>query len=151
MDETEYTKLKERLRHDFAREPLIWGDASRVITGESVVLNNAVINVASGTVTIEDFAFLGHNVSLLTGTHDYNQLNRDRQTSVPLTGRNIVIGKGAWIASNVTILGPCTIGAHSVVCGASLVLEDVPEFTIVAGNPAKPIRSLSFLKERSTK
>jgi hypothetical protein len=91
MDETEYTKLKERLRHDFAREPLIWGDASRVITGESVVLNNAVINVASGTVTIEDFAFLGHNVSLLTGTHDYNQLNRDRQTSVPLTGRNIVI------------------------------------------------------------
>jgi acetyltransferase-like isoleucine patch superfamily enzyme len=143
MDETEYQALKARLRHDFAHEPLIWGDPNRLILGEQVVINNATINLVSGNVTLGDFAFLGHNVSLLTGKHNIHSFDRRRQTDVPDQGRDIVIGQGAWLASNVTVIGPCKIGNHAVVCAASVVLDDVPDFAVVAGHPARVIRTIA--------
>lgn len=52
----------------------------------------------------------------------------------------IVIGDDAWIGANVTILPGCTrIGVGAVVGAGSVVTKDVPDFTIVAGNPAKTI------------
>ncbi len=54
----------------------IWGDPSRLLIGKGVRLNNAVVNTVSGNVDIRNYAFMGHNVSLLTGTHDCRQVGR---------------------------------------------------------------------------
>jgi acetyltransferase-like isoleucine patch superfamily enzyme len=40
------------------------------------------------------------------------------------------------------VLGPCVIGAHAVVGGGSLVMGDVEPYTIVAGSPAKVLRTI---------
>ena len=90
-------------------------------------------------------AFFGHGVSLLTGTHDPTVIGPERKHAIPREGRDIVVGEGAWIASNATVLGPCRIGAHAVVAAGSLVKDDVPEYTVVAGVPARPIRVLDKL------
>jgi acetyltransferase-like isoleucine patch superfamily enzyme len=55
---------------------------------------------------------------------------------VPKVGRDIVIGEGVWLSSNVIVVGPCTIGEHAVVGVGSLVLNDVECYTVVAGSPA---------------
>ncbi len=65
----------------------------------------------SGEITIEEYAFFRHSVSVLTGTHDVTKFDRGRHVGVPKTGRDVVIGRGAWVFSNALVLGPCRIGS----------------------------------------
>lgn len=120
----------------------IWGDSSKLLVGKGVCLNNAVINTMSGIVEVRSYAFMGHNVSLLTGTHDCKQVGRSRQAAVPESGRDIIVGEGAWVASNVTIIGPCKIGENAVIGAGSVITGTVPPNTIYAGIPAKFVRNI---------
>jgi acetyltransferase-like isoleucine patch superfamily enzyme len=122
--------------------PLVYGDPTRLHIAPTAVVNNALFNLSSGQITVGEYAFFGHNVSVLTGTHDINKFGRERQLAIPRSGRDIVIGEGAWVASNAMVLGPCVIGAHAVVGGGSLVLGDVEPYAIVAGSPAKLLRTI---------
>jgi acetyltransferase-like isoleucine patch superfamily enzyme len=121
---------------------LVHGDQARLRIHPTAVVNNALFNVGSGDISVGEYAFFGHNVSVLTGTHDINKFGRERQLAIPRAGRDIVIGEGAWLASNVMVLGPCVIGAHAVVGGGSLVIGDVEPYTIVAGSPARVLRTI---------
>jgi acetyltransferase-like isoleucine patch superfamily enzyme len=122
--------------------PLIYGDPARLHIAPTAVINNALFNLSSGDVTLGDYAFFGHNVSVLTGTHDWTAFGRERQVGVPSMGRDVVIEEGVWVSSNAIIVGPCRIGAHAVVGVGSLVLRDVEPYTIVAGNPARVLRTI---------
>lgn len=122
----------------------VWGEASRLTIGKNVQLNNATINTVSGNVTIGDYTFLGHNVSLLTGTHNYKKIGFERQLDVPPCGRDIVIEEGVWLASNVTVLAPCHIGANTVVAANSVVSGDIDKNSIYAGAHAKKIKDITF-------
>ena len=126
-------------RSSRVEDHVVFGDPQRVTLAHGVILNDALLNVTSGTITLHEAAFLGHGVSLLTGTHDVTALGFARQQSVPPSGRDIVIGAGAWLASGVTVLGPCVIGEHAVVAAGTLVTHDVEPFAIVAGLPARPV------------
>src|SRR6266850_5153633 len=151
--------LRQRLIHRLQRELVkllqphweatlwtqhyVYGDASLVELAETACVNNGLFNVGSGTIKIEDYVFFGHNVCVITGTHDYTKFDLERQRAIPLSGNNIVIKRGAWIGSNVTILGPCSVGEHAVVAAGSLVREDVPAYWIVAGVPARKIKEIA--------
>lgn len=54
----------------------------------------------------------------------------------------IIIGDHVWIGKNVTVLKGVTIGKGAVIGAGAVVTKDVPENTIVAGNPAKPIKTI---------
>lgn len=125
----------------------IYGDPKRVQISKLANVNNALFNVASGEITIEDYAFCAHNVSLITGTHNYCKKGVERQAAIPLGGRDIVVRRGAWIGSNAVILGPCTIGENAVVAANSLVNRDVPPGTIVGGSPAKHLKTIRFSEQ----
>ncbi|MGH8825384.1 MAG: acyltransferase [Jiangellaceae bacterium] len=120
----------------------VHGNSACLHIDPSAVVNDALFNLSSGEVTIERHVFFGHGVSILTGTHDITRFGPDRQVAIPRAGRDVRIGEGAWLASQTIVLGPCTIGEHAVVAAGSLVLHDVPAYTVVAGRPAKPIRTL---------
>ena len=118
------------------------GRPERLKIHETAVVNNALFNVSGGTITVGKDAFFGHDVAVLTGTHDIDKFGRERQLAIPRSGRDIVIGEGAWVASNAMVLGPCVIGANAVVGGGSLVMGDVAPYTIVAGAPARVLRTI---------
>lgn len=122
--------------------PKIFGDPARLRVGENVSLVNTMFNLISGTVTIEDHAFFGHDVSVLTGTHDMTLYDAARQLGVPTEGRDVIIERGVWIGSNATILGPCRIGRDAVIAAGSVVLDDMPAGHVCAGAPARPIRQV---------
>lgn len=122
--------------------PLVYGDPARLHIAPTAVVNNALFNLSSGDVTVGDYAFFGHNVSVLTGTHDWKTFGAERQTAVPKSGRDVVIEEGAWVSSSAIVVGPCRIGAHAVVGVASLVLGDVEPYTVVAGSPARVLRTI---------
>lgn len=121
---------------------LVFGPSERLRIHCSAEVQNALFNVRSGEITVEECAFFGHNVTLLTGRHDFTKFNEARQQGIPNSGNNIIVRRGAWIASNVVVIGPCEIGQHSVVAAGSIVTRDVPPYCIVAGNPAKVIRQI---------
>ena len=119
----------------------IYGDKSRVRISKTAQINNAVLNTNGGEIVVEDWVFFGHGVSLLTGIHDYHKFKQERITSGARTGRDIVIKSGAWISSNATVLGPCVIGEDAVVAAGSVVVSDVASRSLVAGIPAKLIKT----------
>lgn len=119
------------------------GDRSRLHLPKSAIVNNALFNMSGGAITIGEYAFFGHDVAVLTGTHDVEKFGRERQLAFPRSGRDVVIGDGVWLASHVLVLGPVTIGEHAVVAGGSLVREDVEPYTVVAGRPAKVVKQLA--------
>lgn len=122
--------------------PLVYGDPTRLHLSPTSVVNNALFNLSSGEITVGEYAFFGHNVSVLTGTHDWTTFGAERQVAVPKSGRDVVIEEGVWVSSNAIVVGPCRIGAHAVVGVGSLVLRDVESYTVVAGNPARVLRTI---------
>jgi acetyltransferase-like isoleucine patch superfamily enzyme len=57
------------------------------------------------------------------------------------TKKNIKIGNDVWIGQNVTLAQGITIGDGAVIAANSLVVKDVAPYSIVGGNPAKPIKN----------
>jgi hypothetical protein len=123
-------------------DPLIFGPPERVHIAESAIVNDALLNTVSGSITIADDAFFGHRVSVLTGTHDVTRRGHERQLAIPQEGRDVHIEEGAWIGSGAIVLGPCRIGAHAVVAAGAVVTGDVAPATLVAGVPARTVRAL---------
>lgn len=85
-------------------------------------------------ITIEKDVFFGHDVFLLTGGHDPTKFGDERRHSSK--GGPIIIHEGVWIASRAIIVGPCEIGKHAVIGAGSVIVHDVPEYELWAGNPA---------------
>ena len=133
--------VRESMLYHYA----IFGPPERVTIEDGAVVNDALFNVSSGTIRVEANAFFGHGVSVLTGTHDIGVIGPGRKDAIPPEGRDIVIGECAWVSSNATIIGPCRIGRHAVVAAGAVVTGDVPEYAVVAGVPARVIRTLDKL------
>jgi acetyltransferase-like isoleucine patch superfamily enzyme len=59
-----------------------------------------------------------------------------------------LVKKGASIGSGATILANVTVGENAIVGAGSVVTKDVPAHSVVAGNPAKVLRSCTFAGRR---
>jgi acetyltransferase-like isoleucine patch superfamily enzyme len=93
-------------------------------------------------VTIEDNVFIGHGVMFINDSYP-RAANEDGslQTEADWKVENTRICKGASLGSGVTVLANVTVGEGALVGAGSVVTKDVPPHTIVAGNPARVLRS----------
>lgn len=94
-------------------------------------------------VKIEDDVFIGHGVMFINdkypmATNESGELQAEEDWEVVPT----VIKQGASIGSNSTLMCDITVGTGSIVGAGSVVIHDVPDKVIVAGNPAKIIRKI---------
>jgi len=95
-------------------------------------------------VTLEDEVFVGHGVTFTNdrfprATNDEGLPKGDGEWKCEPT----LVKRGASIGSGVTLLCGITIGERAVVGAGSVVTKDVPAGAIVAGNPARVIRTIS--------
>ena len=98
------------------------GDLSCI--GDDVKVYNLARIILGPRCSISQEAYL------CAGTHDYTQL------SLPLVTRPIVVGADVWICARAFVGPGVTVGAGAVVGACAVVHKDVPEWTVVAGNPA---------------
>lgn len=95
-------------------------------------------------VHIADNVFIGHNVTFINDKFPKaTTLDGSLQTEDDWECVETFVAAGASIGSSVTILCGVHIGKNSVVGAGSVVLKDIPENTVYAGNPAKFIKSLN--------
>jgi maltose O-acetyltransferase len=90
-------------------------------------------------LNIGDGVRLGQEVMILTQTHE---MGPSARRAGALCARPVRIGDGAWIGARATILPGVTVGRGAVVAAGAVVVHDVPPDTLVAGVPARVIRSL---------
>nr|WP_312032312.1 acyltransferase [Hujiaoplasma nucleasis] len=94
-----------------------------------------------GPVEIGDFVNMGPEVIVYTQNHEF------RRTDIPMQKQGyseiepVTIGNDVWIGRRVIILPGVVIGEGAIIGAGAIVTKDVKPYTIVAGNPAKLIRS----------
>lgn len=93
-------------------------------------------------VTIEDEVFIGHGVKFINDNYPRATSDGVLQTESDWKVLPTVVKRGASIGTGATILGGILIGEGAIVGAGSVVTKDVPEATIVAGNPARVISTL---------
>ena len=125
------------------------GTEARVKIGAFALLNGARI-ISDIEISIGDHCLISWNVVLMD-TYRFSfeapvrrrQLEQLAQGPPESSGRPIHIGSNVWIGFDSCVLPGVRIGDGSVVGARSVVTEDVPPLTVVAGNPARVIRSLA--------
>ncbi|MEO8662675.1 MAG: acyltransferase [Bryobacteraceae bacterium] len=95
-------------------------------------------------VTIEDNVFIGHGVMFINDTYprattDGGQIQTESDWAV----ENTLVERGASIGSGATILARVTVGQNAIVGAGSVVTRSVAPNTIVAGNPARVLRTIT--------
>ena len=93
-------------------------------------------------MTIEDEVFVGHNVSFINDTYPRATAAGALQTEADWQLVPTLVKRGASLGTGSTILGGVTIGEGAMVGAGSVVTRDVPDRAIVAGNPARVLRTL---------
>lgn len=105
----------------------------RIAIGSYCNVNKHSVLDGRGTLIIGNNVDIAQDVHIWTEQHDYNS------TSFKAITSPVVIKDYVWIASRATILPGVTIGEGAVVACGSVVTKDVPDYTVVAGVPARVI------------
>jgi UDP-2-acetamido-3-amino-2,3-dideoxy-glucuronate N-acetyltransferase len=95
-------------------------------------------------VTVEDDVFVGHHVVFINDRYP-RAINQEGelQTEVDWSVQPTVVKRGASIGSGAVILCNIILGERAIVGAGSVVTKDVPANAVVAGNPARIIRTIS--------
>ncbi|MGO8698221.1 MAG: acyltransferase [Limisphaerales bacterium] len=121
--------------------PSVWVEPGRNLTvGNDVYFSLGVLVLTSGGVEIGDRVLIGYRSQIISANHIVPP-GRGWIIDAGEIGKPIRIAKDVWIGANCLILAGVQIGEGAVVAGGSIVTRDVEAFSVVAGVPARQIRS----------
>lgn len=115
----------------------------RLVIGDDVFFNSGSVISVYEYVRIGSHVRIGERVSIHDENHRYgaDQIALNEWSSYRT--RPVSIGDGTWIGANVVVLAGAQIGARCVVAAGSVVSGAFPAHSLIAGAPARIVRSLS--------
>lgn len=108
--------------------------------GDNVFINTYALFDTAAPISIGRDVQIAYQVTFVTGGHEIGPHEGRAGAHKP---EPIIVGDGAWIGARAVILPGVTIGAGAVVASGAVVTKDVLPDTLVAGVPARCLRSLS--------
>lgn len=117
---------------------------NRIIIGDCCHIGKRNFLSSGPLIHIKDYAFTGIDCHFLGCGHNIDSPLTPYIASGLSTGDVIKIGVNCWLTTSVTVLEGVRIGYGSVVGARSLVLNDIPPFSIAVGNPCKVIKRFDF-------
>ncbi len=120
---------------------------------------NTILSCKNGSIQLRERANLGFNceifsasqvevgadvllaayVYLVGGDHIYDR------TDIPVshqgrTTKGITVGDGGWLGAHVIVADGVRVGAHAIIGAGAVVLQDIPDYHVAAGVPARPLK-----------
>ncbi|WP_274355036.1 acyltransferase [Ligilactobacillus salivarius] len=113
--------------------------------GKSYVTNNTILGdhvnfngmsmSGKGKITIGNYFHSGVGCQIITSFHNYE--GEEIPYDYTYIDKDVDIGDFVWLGNNVIILGGCTIGKGAIIQAGSVVVNDIPDYGIAGGHPAK--------------
>ena len=134
---------------DLGRGTVVWGMPTfvggpgltrRLKTGLQVKIGVHCYFDLGAQVSIGDQTTLGPEVMVITSNH---QIGSAENRAGAIDPRPVWVGRGCWLGARCILLPGITVGDGCIIGAGAVVTRDVPPNTIVAGIPAKPIRTLN--------
>lgn len=130
-------------------EPLFRTDyGCNTTIGENFYANYDCIIIDVCPVSIGRNVFFGPRVCIYTAAHPIDAAVRNSQLEF---GKPVTIGDDVWVGGNVVFNPGVTVGSNIVIGSGSVVVKDIPDGVIAAGNPAKVIREISAADQEKWK
>ncbi len=138
-------KISQEFRNMLCR-PLFMESANVINVGQGVDFDNgcniimrdhanigsyATLGGPHATITIGRHVMMGTQCMIIAQNHKYLEEGYDG-----FVGKDVLIDDHAWIGNRVIILPGVRVGKHAIVGAGSVVSKDVPDYAVVAGNPA---------------
>ena len=108
----------------------------RITFGKNIIINKGATILSAGRVEIGDNVLIAPDVKIVTVNHDLH----DRMNLYHFG--KVTVEANAWICIGAILCPGVTIGENAVVAAGSVVTQDVPARTMVAGNPARLVKTL---------
>ena len=108
--------------------------------GDNFFANYNFIVLDGNYVRIGDNVWIAPNVGIYAAGHPFDVEERIGGLEYAFP---VMIGDNVWIGAGVQIIGGVTIGSNSVIAAGSVVIRDVPEGTLVAGNTCRVVRKIT--------
>ena len=134
-------------------ELLNFGHGGEISIGDNCFIGEQSRIWSALKIKIGHRVLIAHSVNIFdNSTHPFNSVNRHRQflqiisgqhpKNINLNERAVTISDDVWIGCMSIILAGVFIGKGAVIAAGSVVTKDVPDYTIVGGNPAKIMRKI---------
>ena len=128
---------KSGKKNNIGRGARIGNGATIEIGSHSGIGENCYVN----NVILGDYVMMGQDVLIYGANHNFDRLDKPMSKQGSGKMRTLIVEDDVWIGSRVIITASVKkIGKGSIVAAGSVLTKDVPEFAIVAGNPAKLIK-----------
>ncbi len=120
--------------------PFFCDYGSNIELGDDVFINAYCVILDEAKVKFGNHVFVAPQCGFYTAGHPLDkELRRNKlEYSLPIT-----VGDDVWIGGMVAVMPGVTIGSGSVIGGGSVVVNDIPEGVLAAGNPCRVIRKIT--------
>jgi acetyltransferase-like isoleucine patch superfamily enzyme len=110
-----------------------------VTIGDRCLIGRGSGIVGHFSITIGNDVWTGHHVYITDQNHGYEDVSQPISLQTQ-PERPVTIGDGSWLGHGSVVLPGVTIGRHVVIGANSVVTNDIPDFCVAVGAPAKVIR-----------
>ena len=116
----------------------------KVNIGSDVSIGNRCSILSAASIQIDNYCLIASDVLITSENHGINLEEGSSYASTPLSAKEVVIGKGCWIGEKASILPGVVLGERCIVAAGSVVTKSFPSYTLIAGVPAKVIKTYNF-------
>lgn len=116
---------------------------SKLTIEDNCSIQHAVHIYCANNVTLQKGCLIASGCMITDNNHGINP-EGDHYGEQPLNVKTTILKEYVWLGENVCVLAGSTIGKRSIIGSNSVVIGDIPDYSIAVGNPARVIKRYNF-------
>jgi acetyltransferase-like isoleucine patch superfamily enzyme len=118
---------------------VLFSRGENIELGDGVLVNRYAMLDDRASLVVGDHTMLAAGITIETHTHPFDDFSKPIAYG-GRSGRPVAIGRNSVVGYNAVVMAGVTLGERCIVAANSVVTKDVPDYTVVGGVPAQPIK-----------